>query len=337
MTSQSGMLFRSEEERPRRKEKTKGRRLIVYGTVETDEFRSWGEAFESRFPDITIDYRREYVYGSPPPMAKKIMEEAGSGAETADVVIASIPPLLQMQELNLLSAYKSPESAFYSPELVQKDGFWNSIISLPTVQIYNTDLLDREELPTSLFDLTDPRWKDVIAVHDVNLGTLGSAWLASLKPVLGLESWTRFIDGLSKNKPKRFALFDDLVDSVANGDVKIGLTALLHDLIKAKDAKRPLDRLRLKEVPMLTTSNAIAIVRAGRHPTSAEFLINFLLSREGQQIIGGTYVRIPARRDLDTTYSMGEVAPGEEAIFFPTPESWSSLSKDLELFRNSFS
>ncbi len=337
MTSEPGMLFRTDEERSGPKRKRDARTLIVYGTVEKDEFRSWGEAFESRFPDITIDYRREYVYGSPPPMAKRIMEEMESGAETADVVIASVPPLLQMQELNLLSSYKSPESDFYSPELVQKDGFWNSIISLPTVQIYNTDLLDKEELPTSVFDLTDPRWKDGIAVHDVNLGTFGSAWLASLKPVLGLEPWARFVDGLSKNKPKRFALFDDLVDSVANGDVKIGLTALLHDLIKAKDAKRPLDRLRLKEVPMLTTSNAIAIVRGGKHPTSAEFLIDFLLSREGQQIIGGTYVRIPARGDLGSLYSMAGVAPDEEAIFFPTPESWSSLNKDLELFRKSFS
>ncbi len=330
------MIFRPDQEGPGRKVRRNERILIVYGTVEKDEFRGWKEAFEAKFPDISIDYRREYVYGSPPPMAKKIMEEVEAGEETADVVIASIPPILQMQELNLLSAYKSPEADFYSAQLKEKDGFWSSIISLPTVQIYNTDLLEEEDLPKSISELTDPKWKDGIAIHDVKLGTFGSAWLSSLKPILGIGPWTSFVDEIAKNNLKRFALFDDLVDAVANGDVKIGLTALLHDLIKARDAKRPIKRLRLSDVPILSTSSAISIVRAGKHPTSAELLINFLLSKEGQEIIGGTYVRIPARRDLDSTYSMDGFAPEEETVFFPTAESWDSSKADLEIFRDRF-
>ena len=71
----------SKSKNPRLKErqaKNEGK-AIIYGTVEKDEFAGWKKAFEGKFPFIEVDYRREYVYGTPPPMARKIMHEMKEG------------------------------------------------------------------------------------------------------------------------------------------------------------------------------------------------------------------------------------------------------------------
>ena len=62
-------------------------RVLVYGTVELDEFSGWKKSFEKKYPGVEVEYKREYVPGTPPPMAKKIMEEDKAGKETADAVI----------------------------------------------------------------------------------------------------------------------------------------------------------------------------------------------------------------------------------------------------------
>jgi len=307
-------------------------RVLIYGTVEKDEFASWKKAFERKYPSIEIDYRREYVYGTPPPMAKKMMQEIKEGKETADAIIATVPPMMQMRDLNLLSKVKLEEASAYPEDIRQKDGYWFPIVSIPIVQIYNPKLISKRELPKTALDLTSPKWKNAIVLHDMTLGTLGSYWLACLRPIFGEKKWSKFVRGLAANKPKAFPLYDNITDSVTSGETKIGMTILLHDLVKAKEAKRNLARLILKDVPILTSFNAIARTKAGKHPVSAELVIDFLISSSGQKKIGSTYVRIPARLKTGAPYSMEKLVGKEKTPVFPNELMLTSISDSIKLF-----
>ncbi len=311
-------------------------KVIIYGTVEKDEFLGWKEAFEEKYPYIEVDYRREYVYGTPPPLAKKIMQEMKEGKETADLVIASVPPVMQMQGLGLLRKYKSPEATAYRADIKQENGFWTPIIAIAIIQTYNTELLKKDELPKSALDLTDPKWKDMLAIHDITLGTLGCHWLLSLKPILGDKIWRTFAVGLAKNRPKSYPLYDNIMNSVANGETKLGVTILLHDLVKARNSKRSVARLELKDVPLLASYSAIAITAAARHPNSAKMLIDYLLSKEGQEKIGNTYVRIPARTGISCPYSLDKIAPGEKPMLFPNKSVMSGIDESLSFVTKLF-
>ena len=295
-------------------------RVLVYGTVELDEFSGWKESFERRYPGVEVEYKREYVPGTPPPMAKKIMEEDKAGKETADAVIVAVPPLMQFWDLHLLSKMKIKEAAAYPRDYRQAEGYWFPIISIPMVQVYNPKLVTKRELPRSALDLTAPRWRDAIVTHDLTLGTLGAYWLASLRPIFGEKKWQNFVEGLAKNRPKAYPLFDSIVDSVTSGETQLGLTALLHDFVKARRAKRDIERLRLEDVPIMMTFNAIAKTRAGRHPASAELLTDYLLSKEGQKKVGSTYLRIPARTGTDASYSLDKFVRKEKLTVFPNPD-----------------
>ena len=311
-------------------------KVLIYGTVEKDEFAGWKKAFERKYPSIEIDYRREYVYGTPPPMAKKIMQEIKEGKETADAVIATVPPMMQMRELNLLSKVKLEEAEAYPEDVRQKDGYWFPIVSIPIVQIYNPKLVSKKELPKTALDLTSPKWKDAIVLHDMTLGTLGAYWLASLRPIFGEKKWSKLVHGLAANKPKAFSLYDNILDSVTSGETRIGLTTLLHDLMKAKEAKRNIARLTLKDVPILTSFNAIAKTKAGKHPASAELVIDFLISSSGQKKIGSTYVRIPARPGIDAPYSIDKLVRKEKTVVFPNTLMLPSVLDSIKLFGKLF-
>jgi iron(III) transport system substrate-binding protein len=312
-------------------------RVLVYGTVELDEFSGWKESFEKKYPGVEVEYKREYVPGTPPPMAKKIMEEAKAVKETADAVVVAVPPLLQFRGLDLLAKTKLKEAASYPKDVRQPEGYWFPVVSIGMIQVYNPNLVSKSELPRTALDLTAPKWKDVIVTHDLALGTLGAYWLASLRPIFGEKKWHEFVEGLAKNRPKGYPLYDTVVDSVANGETKIGLTVLLHDFLKAKRAKRAIERLKLKDVPMLMTYNAIAKTRAGSHPASAELLIDYLISEEGQKKVGNTYLRIPARTGTNAPYSLDKFVGKEKFTTFPNKDALSnaadSISTLARLFR----
>jgi len=311
-------------------------RVLVYGTVELGEFAGWKKSFEKKYPDIEVEYKRKYVPGTPPPMAKEIMEETEARKETADAVIVAVPPLMQFRGLNLLSKGTQKESAAYPQEVRQPEGYWFPIVSIGMIQVYNPKLVAKSELPKTAMDLTDLKWKDAIVTHDLTVGTLGAYWLASLRPIFGERKWRSLVEGLAKNRPKAYPLYDSVVDSVTSGETKIGLTVLLHDFLKAKKAKRDIERLKLKDVPMLMTFNAIARTRAGRHPAAAELLVDFLLSKEGQKMVGSTYLRIPARMGTGAPYSLDKLVKNEKFTAFPSeemlPSSADSISTLAKLF-----
>ena len=312
--------------------------MVVYGTVEVDEFSGWKDAFEKKYPGIEVEYKRKYVPGTPPPMAKEIMEETAAGRETADAVIVAVPPLLQFRGLDLLAKAKQKESAAYPREVRQPDGYWFPIVSIGMIQVYNPKLVKKGELPKTAMDLADPKWRDAIVTHDLTVGTLGAYWLASLRPIFGEKKWLKFVEGLAKNRPKAYPLYDSVVDSVTSGETKLGLTVLLHDFIKAKRAKRDIERVKLVDVPMLMTFNALARTRASRHPAAAGLLVDFLLSKEGQKMVGSTYLRIPARTGTGAPYSFEKMVGKETFTSFPgedmLPTSADSISKLARLFAN---
>lgn len=309
-------------------------KVIVYGTVEVDEFAVWKAAFEKKHPGIEVEYQRRYVPGTPPPMAKEIIQESKAGKDTADAVIVAVPPLLQFRGLGLLSKAKSKETAAYPKSVLQPQGYWFPIVSIGMIQVYNPKVVAREDLPKTALDLTDPKWKGAIVSHDLSLGTLGAYWLASLRPILGDQKWRKLAEGLAKNKPRLSPLYDPVVDSVTSGESKIGLTVLLHDYVKAREAGRDIQRLKLKDVPMLLTFNALAKTTKGTHPAATQLLIDYLLSEEGQKKVGATYLRIPARTGISVPYSLDKLAPKERMVSFPgekmlktAPDSIATLAK----------
>ena len=108
--------------------------VTIYGTVEVDEFAPWQKIFEEIYPNIQLDFNRRYVYGTPPPMAKAVIDETKRGKDTADVLIASTAPMLQMENLGILSPHNFDQSVL--SKYKHYNDYWVSVLSIPTIQMY---------------------------------------------------------------------------------------------------------------------------------------------------------------------------------------------------------
>ena len=309
--------------------------VTIYGTVEVDEFAPWQKRFEEIYPNIQLDFNRRYVYGTPPPMAKAVIDETKRGKDTADVLIASTAPMLQMENLGILSPHNFDQSVL--SKYKHYNDYWISVLSIPTIQMYNPEVIDENDLPKEALDLTNKKWKNKLTTHDLTLGTFGAHWITKIKDLFGEEKWIKFVHGLANNKPKKFGLFDDLTDSVTDAKTPLAINALHHDFIKAKAEGRPVERLTLSDLPVMSTSNAIAITKASKNKNAASVLVQFLLSDEGQEMIGNSYVRIPGNENINAKYSISNLLPNEEIVHFPDTDAYPRTQSDLNLLCDLFS
>ena len=309
--------------------------VTIYGTVEVDEFAPWQKRFEELYPNIQLDFNRRYVYGTPPPMAKAVIDETRRDINTADVLIASTAPMLQMENLGILSPHNFAQSVLSNYK--HYNDYWISVLSIPTIQMYNPEVIDENDLPKEALDLTNKKWKNKLTTHDLTLGTFGAHWITKIKDLFGEEKWIKFVHGLANNKPKKFGLFDDLTDSVTDAKTPLAINALHHDFIKAKAEGRPVERLTLSDLPVMSTSNAIAITKASKNKNAASVLVQFLLSDEGQEMIGNSYVRIPGNENINAKYSISNLLPNEEIVHFPDTDAYPRTQSDLNLLCDLFS
>ena len=312
-------------------------KVTIYGTVEVEEFEPWQKKFEEHYPNIQLNFNRRYVYGTPPPMAQAVMDETKKGQDTADVLIASTAPILQMENLGILSPHNFDNSIL--SKYKHYNDYWISVLAIPTVQMYNPEAIDESDLPKEALDLTAEKWKGKLTTHDLTLGTFGAHWLTKIKDLFGEEKWMKFVHGLAKNKPTKFGLFDDLTDSLTDAKTPLAVNALHHDLIKAKAEGRPVERLVLSDLPAMSTSNAIAITKASKNKEAAAVLVKFLLSDEGQEMIGNSShtVRVPGNENVNAKYSISNILPDEEVVYFPDKDAYPRTQSDLDLLKEHFS
>ena len=304
--------------------------LTIYGTIEPWEFIHWQNEFNKLYPDIAINYHREYVYGTPPPMAKKIKHELDDRGQSADLILSAISPHLQMK--NFFYSYKSPERDNIPSDFKDEHGYWTSVVLLPTIQVYNTDLLGNDNLPRNLDDLSNSEFFSKISTHDITLGTFGSNWLSSIRSISGLEKWKTFSNTLAKQKISLHPLFIDVLNNVISGESVIGLTVMLYEYLRAKDKHSQVRRLILDDLPVLASGTAISILKSSMNIDSSKLFVDFLLSNHGQNVIGNNPIRIPADINSNAKFSLKNLLPDENILMFPNEAVVESTSRDRKFY-----
>ena len=311
-------------------------KLIIYGTIETWEFDSWIKEFNKIHPGIKIEYFRKYVYGTPPPMYKQIQKDLSENDSSADIIFSAISPHLQMHTEGLFQSYETIERQNIPNSLKDSDGFWTSVILLPTMQIYNNQQVEKNDVPTCSNDLLQDKWKNRISVHDITLGTFGSNWLSSIRNDLTEETWSGFVNLLSQQNLQLWPLFRHVLGSVSLGKSDLGLTVMLYEYLRAKDMNLPVDRMILSDIPLYISATAASILKTSKNLESAKLFVDYILSKEGQNMIGNNYIRVPAYVESDSKYSLSTLLPDEKYSIFPSPDVIATTSQDRKLFQNLF-
>jgi ABC-type Fe3+ transport system substrate-binding protein len=164
---------------------------------------------------------------------------------------------------------------------------------------YNTDLLNPNEI-RSLDDFLNPKWKGRMGYLDPRTPGAGDSTWGFLWQVKGEEYLKKLVaQDLYLGRDQRL-----LAESLAKGRVAVMIGLSYYSYLPFLKAGLPIKALpRLKEGNYGTGgSGNLAIIKAPAHPNSTKVFVNWLLGREGQEIVSKALGQATRRLDVDTRF-----------------------------------
>lgn len=176
---------------------------------------------------------------------------------------------------------------------LSEDKLWTPFSSLPLVLVYNTRLVSEDEV-RGWSDLLDPKWKGRIAFTDPTVS--GSSYTAALTLFSCIEGddWeilARLVANLDGG-----ALSDsgDVVESVRSGSRYIGVT-LEETALKWRS---PEVGIVYPEEGTSAVPDGCALIKGAKHPENARAFLDFVLSRDVQELLVSDLSRRSVRTDV---------------------------------------
>src|SRR5918999_2354299 len=168
--------------------------LTVYSGREEELVGPLLEQFEQS-SGATLEVR----YGDSAELAATIAEEGENSP--ADVFFAQDPGSLGALEGEDLLAELPTELLERVPERFRDpDGRWTGTSGRVRVIAYNTEALSEAEVPDSVFDLTDPKWKGKIGFPPTNASF--QAFVTAMRLSAGEERTREWLEGFAANDPR---------------------------------------------------------------------------------------------------------------------------------------
>ena len=253
-------------------------------------FRTFVKEFEKKYPFVKANEWRN----DSKTLIRKVLEEAKSGRVLVDVVETTADGMGLIKREGLFQEYYSPEARHYPNELKPRGK--NGFFYLPNRETYsslgfNTKLIPPANAPRSLKDLLDPRWKGKMAITGTSTGV---RWIGNTLDVMGREF-------LEKMAEQDISVQDmapaALMGLISSGEVPMSPTILDANVTMAKQKGAPVEWRPLE--PVVATVGSAALMAKAPNPATALLFIDYLLSKEGQQLImkGGLW---SPREDIGT-------------------------------------
>jgi iron(III) transport system substrate-binding protein len=233
-------------------------RLTVYSGREEELVEPLFEQFTEQ-TGIEVDVR----YGDSAELAATISEEGDNSP--AEVFFAQDPGSLGAIE-DSLGQLPGEILDRVPEEYRDEDGRWVGTSGRVRVIAYSTEALDEEEVPDSVFELTEPEWKGRVGVAPTNASF--QAFVSAMRLSEGDEKTREWLENLKANGVKLYERNTPIVEAVAAGEIDLGLVNHYYlYLVKEEDPDAAVDNHYLGEGDR----------------EEAERFVEFLLSDEGQR------------------------------------------------------
>ena len=255
--------------------------LVIYSGRSEPLLQPVIDAFKARYPNVDVLLKA----GSNSELANALIEEQGN--PQADLFITT--ELFTVQALaqqGIFQSYKPVGADQLPAEFLGEDNLWTGLTRRARVIIYNADLVAQEELPTSIFDLTDPKWQGQIAAAGSTNGSM-QAQIAAMRQLIGEEETEAWLNDLLANDLTFFGGHTDVRKAVGAGEFQLGLVNhYYYHLQKAEGSNVGIiyPDQGDDQVGLITNATAAAVVNGAPHVETAQAFMDFLVSPEGQKL-----------------------------------------------------
>lgn len=256
-------------------------RLVIYSGRSEPLIQPVIDAFKAKYPNVEVLLKA----GSNSELANALIEEKSN--PQADVFITTELFTVQSLAQEGIFASYSPLGADQLPsEFRGADNTWTGLTRRVRVIMYNKDLVSEAELPTSIFDLTDPKWQGQVAAAGSTNGSM-QAQIAAMRQLLGEEETEAWLNGLLANEVTFFGGHTDVRKAVGAGEFKLGLVNHYYfhlQLAEGSNVGVIYPDQGEGQVGLFTNATAAAVVKGGGNLPAAQAFLDFLVSAEGQKL-----------------------------------------------------
>ncbi|MBI4526766.1 MAG: extracellular solute-binding protein [Deltaproteobacteria bacterium] len=275
-------------------EAKKEKKVMLYGTPPITMMTTFLNAFRNKFPFIEVDYYRAGAEA----LAQKILTEVRGGRHLADAYYINGSQVMMLDQQGLLERYESPQRAFIRGIYKDKRGHWAGIYANLEVIGYNKSQVAPRDLPRTYEDLLHPKWKGKMGLDQGDI-----EWYITVLHLMGEERGRRFMREFANQDVQIRKGHTLLGHLLAAGEFSLlpTLRTFTADELMAKGA--PIDWVAIQPV-IPNPPMSIALPKSAPHPHASRLFIDYILSREGQEVLVA----------LGRTTSRIDVAPKSERV-----------------------
>jgi iron(III) transport system substrate-binding protein len=195
--------------------------------------------------------------------------------------------LQQLADRGLLSKVRSTTLSNVPSTDSASDGDWVAVSARVSALVYNTKDLTAAQLPTSVLQLADPKWKGRIEIAPAET----DFWpvISSVERTYGHAKALAWLEGLKANAGSKGVVPDNetIVADVNSGVTDLGLVNHYYfDRLRAEKGTAAihsaLDYFAAGDPGYLKTISAAGVLKSSTHQDAAQKFVAFLTSKAGQ-------------------------------------------------------
>jgi len=295
-----------------RNEKT----VIWYAPMNREDLRQFTVGFEAQYPFLQV----EILTGGPQSLLNRILTERRAGKDNFDTLNIRSSALYTLKKAGAIARYESPQRRGLRSGFYDKEGYFNGLWASLMVYLFNNKQISRAQAPKSIDDLLQPKWKGKMGMDQD-----ADDYIAALLDYYGDEKGKQLARALGAqqlNIRKGRTLVSQLV---AAGEFPIQIDAHHHEAVALRQAGAPVDYVFPEPFIPVKSVSACVMSSRSRHPHAAALLVDFMLSKKGQEI-AFKQRRWPAFKELATG---GPDDVGNRKTLVPDAEKWGSRYEEL--------
>jgi iron(III) transport system substrate-binding protein len=305
--------------------RNEGQVVFYSAMIVNQALRPLADAFMKKYPFVKMTFWR----GDTEEIVDKLAAEERAHNVVADVVEGTGVGDLAVGA-GLTQPYTTPMVEELPDRYRDPQNRWTYTRISYFGAAYNTTLVPPGTQPKSYDDLLDPRWSGKLAWR---VGTASGTplFITAIRLARGEDKADAYFHKLAQQKMINFGSGSarTLVDRVIAGEFPIALNIFAHHPLISKAKGAPVDSQLMDPVP--STAGTMVIPKGVRHPYAAMLLADFVLSKEGQQILANADY-FPVRSDVSPRAGLASVIPQRAGVpeLFLDPDKLNRYTESSE-------
>jgi iron(III) transport system substrate-binding protein len=251
-------------------------------------------------------------YGDTAQMAAQLLEE---GDRTpADVFYAQDAGALgAVAKAGMFAALPGDVLSRVGPAFQARSGEWVGVTGRSRVLAYNPSLVAEEELPASVFELTEPQWRGRVGVAPTN-GSF-QAFVTGMRVLHGDDVTREWLAGIAANDPQIRGNNIEIVTDVNDGRIGAGLVNHYYLYERAKEDGVGVDQLTARnyyfpdgDIGAMVNVSGVGVLAGSAEDADARAFVEYLLSDAGQSYFAQETSEYPMAGSVTLPAGLPELA-----------------------------